>query len=72
MEHHRRSKWSIANIEQFTLKDLKEFIFALYQSPELEKDVATLAFSCNDEKYSGKGFISRHKDNPIKKASLAF
>uniref|UniRef100_U9TX99 Crinkler effector protein N-terminal domain-containing protein n=1 Tax=Rhizophagus irregularis (strain DAOM 181602 / DAOM 197198 / MUCL 43194) TaxID=747089 RepID=U9TX99_RHIID len=49
----KASKW-IANIEQVTLKDLKEFIFALYQSPELQKDVATLAFSCNDEKYSPK------------------
>ncbi|RGB35644.1 hypothetical protein C1646_667554 [Rhizophagus diaphanus] len=49
----KASKW-IANIEQVTLKDLKESIFALYQSPELEKDVATLSFSCNDEKYSPK------------------
>ncbi|CAB5321539.1 unnamed protein product [Rhizophagus irregularis] len=49
------SKW-IANIEQVTLKDLKEFIFALYQSPELQKDVVTLVFSCNDEKYSPKDF----------------
>ncbi|PKY49122.1 hypothetical protein RhiirA4_464958 [Rhizophagus irregularis] len=47
------SKW-IVNIEQVTLKDLKEFVFALYQFPELQKDVATLAFSCNDEKYSPK------------------
>ncbi|CAB4484544.1 unnamed protein product [Rhizophagus irregularis] len=31
----KASKW-IANIEQVTLKDLKEFIFASYQSPELE------------------------------------
>jgi hypothetical protein len=37
-----------------TLKDLKEFIFALYQFPELQKDVVTLVFSCNDEKYSPK------------------
>ncbi|PKY59394.1 hypothetical protein RhiirA4_482110 [Rhizophagus irregularis] len=49
----KASKW-IANIEQVTLKDLKEFIFALYQSPELQKDVVTLVFSCNDEKYSPK------------------
>uniref|UniRef100_U9ULS9 Crinkler effector protein N-terminal domain-containing protein n=1 Tax=Rhizophagus irregularis (strain DAOM 181602 / DAOM 197198 / MUCL 43194) TaxID=747089 RepID=U9ULS9_RHIID len=49
----KTSKW-IVNIEQVTLKDLKEFIFALYQFPELQKDIATLAFSCNDEKYSPK------------------
>ncbi|CAB4393529.1 unnamed protein product [Rhizophagus irregularis] len=53
-ELNKASKW-IANIEQVTLKDLKEFIFALYQSPELQKDVVTLVFSCNDEKYSPKG-----------------
>ncbi|POG77923.1 hypothetical protein GLOIN_2v1767245 [Rhizophagus irregularis DAOM 181602=DAOM 197198] len=33
----KASKW-IANIEQVTLKDLKEFIFASYQSPELDED----------------------------------
>ncbi|CAB4436745.1 unnamed protein product [Rhizophagus irregularis] len=49
----KTSKW-IVNIEQVTLKDLKEFIFALYQFPELQKDIATLAFSYNDEKYSPK------------------
>ncbi|PKK55254.1 hypothetical protein RhiirC2_722521, partial [Rhizophagus irregularis] len=49
----KTSKW-IVNIEQVTFKDLKEFIFALYQFPELQKDIATLAFSCNDEKYSPK------------------
>ncbi|PKK59834.1 hypothetical protein RhiirC2_794242, partial [Rhizophagus irregularis] len=42
----------VANIEQVTLKDLKETIFSLYQFPELEKNGATLAFSCNDKKYS--------------------
>ncbi|CAB4474107.1 unnamed protein product [Rhizophagus irregularis] len=49
----KTSKW-IVNIEQVTLKDLKEFIFTLYQFPELQKDISTLAFSCNDEKYSPK------------------
>ncbi|RGB21792.1 hypothetical protein C1646_777245 [Rhizophagus diaphanus] len=44
-------KW-VANIEQLTLKDLKETIFSLYQFPELEKNGAILAFSCNDKKYS--------------------
>ncbi|RGB22946.1 hypothetical protein C1646_775258 [Rhizophagus diaphanus] len=38
--------------KQVTLKDLKETIFSLYQFPELEKNGATLAFSCNDKKYS--------------------
>src|SRR5688572_6753807 len=51
--HIKASKW-VVNIEQVTLKDLKEFLFALYQFPELQKDVATLAFSYNGEKYSPK------------------
>ncbi|PKK57945.1 hypothetical protein RhiirC2_797124 [Rhizophagus irregularis] len=34
------------------LKDLKETIFSLYQFPELEKNGATLTFSCNEKQYS--------------------
>jgi hypothetical protein len=44
-------KW-VANIDQVTLGDLRESIFAMHQLPELEKDGATFTFECNGDKYS--------------------
>ncbi|CAB4492810.1 unnamed protein product [Rhizophagus irregularis] len=39
------------------LKDLKETIFSLYQFPELEKNGATLTFSCNEKQYSPQIYL---------------
>ncbi|PKK59717.1 hypothetical protein RhiirC2_794427 [Rhizophagus irregularis] len=42
----------VANIDQVTLGDSRESIFAMHQLPELEKDSATFTFECNGYKYS--------------------